>query len=114
MPERDKVAVANLRRTHSLWDRARRDYNALVAKSEANENTQGCKFERDLKSIVQQGGPIDQNIQALESKYLCGKDFSDEEIKMGADMANSLVTFIKEEKVLRISTTTTCRMYGLR
>ena len=53
--EQDKVAVANIRKAHSAWDRSRRDFEALVSKSAGHANTKGCKFELDLQALIPQG-----------------------------------------------------------
>jgi hypothetical protein len=53
--EQDKVAVANIRKAHSAWDRSRREFSALVSKSASHANTKGCKFELDLQALIPQG-----------------------------------------------------------
>jgi len=55
IPEQDKVAVANIRKAHTAWDRNRREFSALISKSSSHANTKGCKFELDLQALVPQG-----------------------------------------------------------
>ena len=43
-----KAAVSNVRRAHSAWDKARRDWHSMVQQGQAHDNARGCKFESDL------------------------------------------------------------------
>jgi len=53
--EQDKVALANIRKAHSAWDRSSREFSALVGKSAGHANTKGCKFQLDLQALIPQG-----------------------------------------------------------
>ena len=46
--KRDKLAMASIRKCHSLWDRQKRSYSASVDKSDNHPNTTGCKFIQEL------------------------------------------------------------------
>ena len=93
--ERDKTTVCNLRKANSMWDKTRRDYNALVLKSKAHENTIGCKFEKDLEVIIEEGTQLDVKIQNLESKYLRDEPFTNAEIIDGATWSQQLMDLMK-------------------
>jgi len=93
--ERDKVAIGNLRKTHSAWDRARREYTALVAKSKDHQNTSGCKLETDLGDAVTTGTNLDSKLLTYETKFLEGKAFTDAEIGSIAATVGQLVDIMK-------------------
>ena len=93
---RVKVAIGAIRKWHGSWDRAGREFGALVKKSSEHQNTQGCKFENDLKDIIQDGDKIDKKLVDLEAKFLTGADFTDDDIKAGAEQTSLIKNKIKE------------------
>ena len=94
-PDRDKVAIANLRKTHSAWDRAKRKYTALISKSNQHENTKGCKVETDLGNTVTHGTQLDARMLTYETKFLEGKSFEDKDIADISTVVNQLVDIVK-------------------
>ena len=93
---RSKIAVQAIRKWHSAWDRAHREYGALVARSADHPNTTGCKFERDLKDLCTEGEQLDKCLVALEEKYLRGVQFSNQELATGAETTAAMQAKIKE------------------
>jgi len=94
--ERDKTAVANVRKTHSLWDRGKREYTALISKSKACANTQGCKFELDLEGAIKEGIKLDASLMLYETKYMEGKAFTNDDVEKMSSLATKTVELIKE------------------
>ena len=92
---RDKEAVANVRKTHGLWDRAKREYTALVSKSKACSNTQGCKFEQDLEVTIQQGASLDDDLMKYEIKFLEGRTYSNDDVSEMSRLVTTAVDLIK-------------------
>lgn len=91
----EKAAVASLRKTHSAWDKAKRDLMALIARSENHPNTKSCKFEADLKAALISGQALDAKIVHLETTYMQTNKMSDQDIEKGAETAHELVDLIK-------------------
>ena len=90
-----KVAVTSLRKGHSSWDRMKRDWLAVICKSENHQNTRGCKFESDLKHLMEHGDKLDKKICAMEGKHLTGVKLNADDIKESSAMTNELATIIK-------------------
>ena len=78
--EKDKSVVAGIRRAHSAWDRQKRDWEALVEKSNQHPNTKGCKFESALSDLLAAGMTHDKVITAKESKHLRGEALSETDV----------------------------------
>ena len=93
--DRDKVCIANVRKAHGLWDKARREWQGLLLRSKECENTQGCKFELDLEAAIIDGQKCDDENMLIESKFLGGAALSDEDIRVAASNATKLVDAIK-------------------
>jgi len=93
--ERDKNTIAQLRKTHSLWDRAKREYQGLVSKSKGNPNTRGTAFEVALEAAINQGSQADSTLMGYETQYLGGRAFTDEDVSNLMALTNELVDLIK-------------------
>jgi len=92
---RDKEAVANVRKANGLWDRAKREYTALVSKSKACSNTQGCTFEQYLEAMIKQGVTLDADLMKHETKFLEGKSYSNDDVSEMSRLATAAVDIIK-------------------
>ena len=64
-----KQAVMNGRKVHGDWDRKKRDLDGTIGLSKEHPNTQGCKFEKDLELMIEQGSKLDSQYLNLERKY---------------------------------------------
>ena len=95
-PKRDQVAVTGLRKVHTVLDRARRDWTAIIAQSKTNINTAGSRFESDIEAEMLNGNLFDEHVVKLEQKFLARLPFTDTEIKEGAEWAKRLQELIKE------------------
>ena len=91
----DKVAITNIRKAHSQWDRASRDSCAIVAKSAVHENTAGCKFERDLQELINQGADLDAKLMALEQQYM-GSGFADADVHEAGKLCRDLASIVAQ------------------
>ena len=94
--EHVKVAIASVRKAHSMWDKARREFVGLVSKSEKHPNTKGSAFERDLATFIAEGGKLDTEMMELETHFLEAGDLSDHHVKEGARLSTALHSLIKE------------------
>ena len=47
----------------------------MVKMSMGHPNTQGCKFEQDLQTVIEKGDKVDANLVDLESVFLQGLVF---------------------------------------
>ena len=90
-----KTAVTNLRKCHTAWDKCKREWDATVASSKINQNTEGCKPERDLEKMVADGSAEDMKIQKLEQHVLQGERFSQDQIQESAELCTKLTDFMK-------------------
>ena len=82
--EKSKVAIQSLRKCHSLWDRANRDWQGVIKKSEACPNTQGTKIESDIEALISTASAVDGDAMALETQYLTAGVLTDAQIAAGA------------------------------
>ena len=67
---------------------------AVVAKSKTRENTAGCKFERDLQALIDEGASLDQKLMALEQTYNLGAGFTDAEIVEAGKHCTALASIL--------------------
>ena len=89
------TAVSNMRKIHSAWDRTKREWAGLIAQSEAHTNTNGCKFESDLRAVILNGTKIDDSMVTLETNYVAKGALARDEIEQGAKLASHLVEAMK-------------------
>ena len=64
-----KDAMTQARKAHADWERKKRDFEGNIESSKYNENTKGCKFEKDLAAFVVTGSKLDDLFLNLEHKY---------------------------------------------
>ena len=64
-----KDAMTQAKRAHADWECKKRDFEGNIESSKYNENTKGCKFEKDLVSFVVTGSKLDDFFLNLERKY---------------------------------------------
>ena len=64
-----REAMTAAKKTHGEWERKKRDYEGIIESSKVNENTQGCKFERDLIVLAEEGVKLDTKFLNLERKF---------------------------------------------
>eukprot|EP00959_Pyramimonas_sp_CCMP1952_P256580 5359979-Pyramimonas_sp.AAC.1 len=57
--EKSKSAIQALRKVHSGWDRARREFNAVLAQSATCQNSQGSKIEADVRALIVEANDMD-------------------------------------------------------
>ena len=93
--ERDKITVQNLRKAHSMFERARREWQATVSQSAANQNTTGSKVELDLDTCIIEAGKTDECMMSVERKFLQGTSLVDSDIRNAAEMTTKLLEQIK-------------------
>ena len=79
-----------------MWDRGKREYTALISKSKACANTQGCKFELDLEGAIKEGIKLDASLMLYETKYMEGKAFTNDDVEKMSSLATKTVELIKE------------------
>jgi len=79
--QRDRAAVAHVRKAHNAWDRCRREFEGVIEHSSVNLNTKGCKFESDLAALIEEGNAADASIIKLEQKFICDQRFSPTEVE---------------------------------
>ena len=91
----DKQAIANIRKAHGLWDRARRDFNGLAVKSSRHANTAGCTFEKDLITYINDGTSIDAAMMEVETSYMEKGQLSQAQRDEGESLASRLMATIK-------------------
>eukprot|EP00959_Pyramimonas_sp_CCMP1952_P271616 5678493-Pyramimonas_sp.AAC.1 len=95
MDAKSKTAVANVRKGHSAVDKAKREWSATVAQSAEHPNTQGCKFEAELKTAIDALEVTDAKLCRWEAKFLNGQNFTDQEIAEAAAVCNALKEDLK-------------------
>ena len=95
-PERDKIAIKSVRATHSLWDRQQREWMGVLAQSDGNPNTKGCKFEEDLRIATKQCNTLDEDLMTVERKFIANKPLTDEDLATAGSAATKLVDMVKD------------------
>ena len=64
-----KEAMTAAKKVHSEWERKKRDFEGNIESSKINENTKGCKFEKDLILLIEEGTKQDTKFLNLEKKF---------------------------------------------
>jgi hypothetical protein len=90
-----RTAIHHVRKTHSAFDRARRNWSAVLAKSKENVNTKGCKFEQDLEASLGNGKCLDAKLMEIERIFMTDGKLANMNITAAADISNKLVNEIK-------------------
>ena len=93
--KRDQLAIATMRKCHSSFDKAKREFQAMIQKSMSHANTEGCKFEKDLQGIIEKGQVLDETLLQMETKHLSHALLSNEELSEGAQACEALTALIK-------------------
>ena len=92
---RDRLVVAAARKAHTAWDKARREFEGVISHSRENANTKGCKFEKDLGSLIAEGNITDATIVAVEQKHVCGQQLTAAEVQSVATCGKDLKDTMK-------------------
>ena len=85
-----KIAIKNLHKQHSSWDRQKREFQGLVSQSQLNENTQGSKVERELDKIVTACTEADTELTNIEQTFLVKGALSDSDIARVATLCDAI------------------------
>ena len=101
MSQQDKIATENMRKTHSEWDRKRREYKATLSTSSLNPNTRGTTFHTDLMQYVTDGDAIDDIILEYETKIKVNQQFTSQDLRDVAARCTELVAKIKKGNELQ-------------
>ena len=88
--------ITNLRKSHSLWDRAKREWQGVIRKSAQCENTKGTKIETDLRNLVTTCDEVDASCMGVENTCLASGSLSDGQIAEAAVFSASLVEAMKD------------------
>ena len=99
--QQDKVAIENMKKTHSEWDRKRREYKGTLTASSLNPNTRDTKFHTDLQQYVADGTAIDDNILEYETKFKINQQFTTQDLRDLAARCTDLVAKIKKANELQ-------------
>ena len=114
LAKKDQAAITSVKKTHSEWDRKKREFTASLVASANCDHTRGTKFESDLKEVLSLANACDENILQYELRYTTfgpGAHFSDKDIVEMAGQCKALVEHIKAGQ--RYSTLLKSWMKGL-
>ena len=102
--EKINLAMQQIRRTHGAWDKAKRDFEGIVAQSKNNANTSGCKFELDIGGLGEVCGKLDDQLLVIEKQFNTHNTLTDEEMIQAATIATQMTGKIQDgrEKVQAI------------
>ena len=78
--EKTKIAIKNLRKSHSSWDRSRREFESAIQQSKKNENTKGSKIEQQLESLVNACNATDDMLIGLERIFMINGQLTDGQV----------------------------------
>jgi hypothetical protein len=92
---RDKACVQHIRKAHNAWDKAKREFQSVMAQSATHENTKGCKFEADLAMNLKKGDADDEDLVRLEQKFMRNERFTSDEVEHSARLSKELKDIIK-------------------
>ena len=87
--------VLAARNAHGEWDRTKRDLKATVLTSQTNENTKGCRVEKDLTALLIKGDEYDAQLVDLEQQYLSKKSLDATQRKSIESLAAEIYTSMK-------------------
>ena len=90
--DKGKAAVAEIRKTHSVFDKTIREWHGLIAMSEKSDITGGCKFEQLLNDTTR----LDEENMQVERKYLSGTTLLDDDIRTAAARSGELAKLMKD------------------
>ena len=93
--EATKSSLAQVRKAHNAWDKAKRDMNACVLTSMNHEATKGCKFEKDISSTIVSGNKVDETLVLLETKAIQGNKYTNEDLQKITTETETLKGYIK-------------------
>ena len=93
--ERDKVAIAAIRKAHWAWDKATREWGAVLEQSQHCSATEDSTYEKHLKTTLVNSRATDQIIVDLEKKLIAGTSLLDSELKEAAKSTAKLNTTLK-------------------
>ena len=88
--QNQKVAITNIKKCHAAWDTSRRDFEAVIQLSKDHMNTQNCKVQLDLSSIVTQCTDQDQKLLEWECKVKQGGQMNNQDIMDSAGICNNM------------------------
>jgi hypothetical protein len=94
--EKVLTSIKNGSKAHAEFDRKKREFQAVLMKSKANENTSGTKYERDLQALVDAGTPLDTEYLGFECKHKAGEMLSQETRDRIAEICKELYVITKE------------------
>ena len=92
--EKTKVAIQALRKCHSGWDKAKRDWQGALKQSQDCDNTQGTKIEADLKELISTRSEIDEKAMGVETLYFIKGVLTDADIVRGSELIGPLAGFL--------------------
>ena len=93
-----KVAITQIKKAHSAWDRDRRDLAIIVEKSKGNDNTCGCRVQKQLEESLENGNALDEELLDCERSTKHGHVLSTKEILRSSEAAKELAELIKNAK----------------
>ena len=96
MSERDKTALAAIRKAHGMFDKNKRKWNADLDTSKRSEYTAGTKPEKDLSDIVGQCESLHSTIMTTDVKTTQGTALTDAELKAVGEATTQLIKDMKE------------------
>ena len=95
LSQNQKVAITNIRKCHTAWDGAKRDFEAATLASQAHPNTRGGRVEQDLAKIVSECAGCDAKLLAFEARVKTGGQLSEADIKEAAAVCTELSEGVK-------------------
>ena len=88
--------INQVRRTHAAFDKARRDYRAVLAQSQACEMTRASPLETLLTKAIQQATSSDEVMLEVECKFNQGQPLSNDDERAAAEAVATVVDECKQ------------------
>ena len=92
---KSKAAIVPLRKSHSMFDKAKREWDGVLERSSRSDVTRGSKFELDLKEIKSEAEALDDANLTIENKFLGGTSLSDTDLRSAGQNTSALVALIR-------------------
>ena len=91
-----KNAIKAVKLQHADFDRKKSDWQGILMKSKANDNTAGCKIEQALEKVIVEAESVDNAMMSHHTTYVAGYDVTADMIASMKESAKELMALTKQ------------------
>ena len=101
--KRMQNAVQIVHKLNGEWNRKKREFNLVVAKSSLNKFTMGSAVESTLKNIIKEGTELADGMDEIETLYAIGKVVDTKRLQDMKDDADKVYTLIRSGNKMKFT-----------